>query len=434
MPESHSIPQNFLARARGRFRQFTWGGDWAFPLPGEVKHNLYWFFLDGLFATAGDNIYITYLAIYILALGATRQEIGWMSSITNLVSALVLLPGALLVERIGRRKTIVVTAGGIVARMAMPSLALLPLLLHDRALVWTAIGLAVLRDAGANLAFPAWIAMTGDIVPIEGRGRYFGSRNVVYGLVGMLVIFLAGAWITGAGSPGGYQVAFLAAFGLGSIATYSYWRLRDPHHTPPAARLRLSPGEALRDFKAHPGFLVLCSVMALWNFSLNIAGPFFSVRMVQDLDFTASMIGTLTIIATVSSLLVQRRMGILADRIGPRRVQMFCMLLIPFLTLAWVFITRFWQVALVNTFSGALWGVFGLVSFNLLLSFTPEARRARYSAIYQIVILVSLAAGAACGAWVIGRWGYNGVFLCSGVGRMLAAILFALFVPAAEAN
>ena len=84
---------------------------------------------------------------------------------------------------------------------------------------------------------------------------------------------------------------------------------------------------------------------------------------------------------------------------------------------------------MINIFSGVLWGVFGLVSFNLLLVLTPDDRRARYSAIFQIAMLVALAAGAAFGSWMIGRWGYAGVFVCSAVGRMTAAILFALFVP-----
>lgn len=428
-----SAPKNFASRWKQQIRQFTWGGDWALALADDVKHNLYWFFFDGLFATAGDNIYYTYITIYILALGATSQQIGLMSSITSLVAALVLLPGALMVEKIGHRKEIVVISGGLLTRFMFPLLAVLPFLADGQGLIWAAIICSVVHDAGANLAFPAWIAMTGEMVPIEGRGRYFGARNFIYGIVGMVIIYLAGELITGSGSPGGYQVAFAAAFIIGSVATYSFWRLRDPHPAQPVkTEAPMSLDGALRDFKSHPAFIVLCLVMALWNFSLNIAGPFFNVRMVNDLKFTASMIGILTIVSSVSNLLVQRKMGILADRIGPHRVQMICMLCIPFLTISWVIVAHFWQVVVINIFSGVLWGVFGLVSFNLLLMLTPDAQRARYSAIYQIAMLVALAGGAAFGSWVIGHWGYTGVFTCSAIGRMLAAILFAVIVPAAE--
>ena len=50
----------------------------------------------------------------------------------------------------------------------------------DRAsLVWAAIFFSVLRDSFANLGYPAWMAVTNEIVPIEGRGRFFGSRNFI---------------------------------------------------------------------------------------------------------------------------------------------------------------------------------------------------------------------------------------------------------------
>jgi predicted MFS family arabinose efflux permease len=83
-----------------------------------------------------------------------------------------------------------------------------------------------------------------------------------------------------------------------------------------------------------------------------------------------------------------------------------------------------------NSFSGVLWGAFNLVSFNFLLSLTPDAQRARFSAFYQILVMLALAGGAAVGAWVVTSWGYQAIFLCSAIGRMAAAVLFVRFVPA----
>jgi predicted MFS family arabinose efflux permease len=176
-------------------------------------------------------------------------------------------------------------------------------------------------------------------------------------------------------------------------------------------------------------------VMAFWNFSLNIAGPFFNVYMVENLKFTASMVGITSIVASVASLLIQRRTGRLSDRWGPRKVLMIAMFLIPIMPFAWLFITQFWHVIVLNSFSGALWGAFNLVSFNFLLSLTPDAQRARFSAFYQILVMLAMAGGAAVGAWVVTTWGYPAIFLCSAIGRMAAAILFIRFVPAlAEKN
>ena len=88
------------------FSRLTLGGDWALSEPAETRHNLRWFWFDGFFSSASDNILATYLVLYLLALGASRAQIGLLSSLSSLSVALVLLPGALLVERIGHRKEV----------------------------------------------------------------------------------------------------------------------------------------------------------------------------------------------------------------------------------------------------------------------------------------------------------------------------------------
>jgi MFS family permease len=430
------LTRNFvaLARLRRAVRQFTWGGLWAISLPVSTKRNLSWFFFDGLFASASDNIYLTYLTLFLLSLGASKAQIGLMSSLSSFSAALLLLPGALLVERLGRRKEVTVLFGGVLARVMILGLALLPLLtLGPSGLVWAAVCLSVLRDAFGNFAFPAWMSVTGDIVPIEGRGRYFGTRNFVMGIAGMLVIFLFGEAITRIAAPLGFQIALGAAFGFGILSTFAFARLRDPRAVPDKGAVgQFSFGAALRDLKCHPSFVTLGFVMALWNFSLNISGPFFSVFMVDELKFTASMVGIATITTTISSLVFQRRIGRLSDRLGPRRLQLICMLLIPILPFSWVFVDRLWQVIPLNAFGGIIWGAFNLVSFNFLLSMMPDALRARYSAIYQILITLALAAGAAFGSWIVTEWSYRAVFLGSGIGRVVAALLFAWLVVSRE--
>jgi len=413
------------------FLKFTWGGEWAIPLAIQVKQNLTWFFFDGLFASASDNIIITYVTLYILALGATSAQVGLMSSFSSLASALLLLPGAILVERFGHRKEFTMALGGGVARLAILIMALLPLFTKGTVIIWVAIALSVTRDSFGNFSFPAWVSVTADIVPMEGRGRFFASRNFIMGLKGMLAILLVGELITLTSIPLGYQIALGLAFILGMASTFSFGHIRDPHgiSSPDQAAGSYAPRAILRELQGHPGFLAMSLVMAFWNFSLNIAGPFFNVFMVDNLRFSASMVGITSIVSTVAGLLIQRRSGHLSDRWGPRKVQLISMFLIPFAPFAWLFVTKFWHVIVLNSFSGVMWGAFNLASFNFLLSLTPDTQRARFSAFFQIMVMLALAGGAAVGAWVVTQWGYHAVFLCSAVGRMTAAVLFVRFVP-----
>ena len=428
MPVSFSNIRTRLFRWLSRL---TLGGDWALSEPAKTRHNLRWFWFDGFFSSASDNIVVTYLTLYLLALGASRAQIGLLSSLSSLSVALVLLPGALLVERIGHRKEVTVWAGGGVARAVILFLALIPLGLKGQALIYAAMVLSVIRDVFGNVAYPAWMAIIAEIIPISGRGRYFGTRNFAMGIVGMAVTLLVGELITRTNKPAGYQIALGMAFIIGMMSTYSFAHLRVSKEPPeaPTGTSGLSLPALLRDMWKHPAFLTLAGVSALWNFSLNIAGPFFNVYLVQNLKSTATMVGFLGVVSTIASLLVQRKLGELADRWGAHRMQLISGLLIPVVPFAWVFVASPWHVVPINLLSGVLWGAYSLASFNYLLELTPADQRARYSALFQLMMTLALAAGAAVGSIIISSsLAYKGVFIGSAVGRFTAAVLFARFV------
>jgi MFS family permease len=417
--------------------RLTLGGDWALSESAETRHNLRWFWFDGFFSAASDNILVTYLVLYLLALGASRAQIGLLSSLSSLSIALVLLPGALLVERIGHRKEITVLAGGGVSRVVILFLALIPLGLKGSALIYVAIALSVIRDVFGNLAYPAWIAIIAEIIPISGRGRYFGTRNFAMGVIGMAVVLLVGELITRTNKPAGYQLALIMAFGIGMMSTFSFAHLQISKEPPaaPSGSAGLSLPALLGDMLKHPAFLTLAGVSALWNFSLNVAGPFFNVYLVQNLKATATMVGFLGVVSTIASLFVQRKLGELADRWGSRRMQLISGLLIPIVPFAWVFVASPWHVVPINILSGVLWGAYSLASFNYLLELTPADQRARYSALFQLMMTLALAAGAAVGSIIVSSgWAYKGIFIGSAVGRFTAAVLFARFVRAPKGS
>ncbi|HPX94944.1 MAG TPA: MFS transporter [Brevefilum fermentans] len=425
-------------RIRHTITRFTRGGAWAAVLSASQQHNLTLFFYDGLFSAASDKIILTYLTIYLLSLGITRQQIGFLSSISSFSNALLLLPAAFLVERSGRRKEITTTSA-IISRLMVFLMALLPFfLLGTSALVWIMLALVIIREAANNFAYPGWIALIGDIVPIEGRGRYFGSRNFIMGLAGMLVTLLMGEFITRIGEPLGYQVAFLVATLLAVFAIFFFNRIEDPLAVEKVDR---QPDDAVSasfldnllsifsSFKKHNQFLRFIIFVAVWNFTIQISGPFFTVHMAETLHFTAAMIGVVAVTNTAANMLVQRQFGLLADKWGDRTVSIVLAFLIPLVPLIWgLWVKVYWHAIAVEILSGLLWGGFNLVHFNSLLTQTPEDQRARFSAYYQIIVTLSMALGAAFGSFLIPVIEFVGVTLASTIGRLIAAVIFLVLV------
>ncbi|MBN1995496.1 MAG: MFS transporter [Anaerolineae bacterium] len=414
---------------RRRTRRFTAGGRWTEQLRPAVRQNLRWFWFDGVFANASEAVILAYLSLFVLALGASPAQIGLMSALSSLSAALFLLPGAAAVERWGHRKQTVVFSSGVVGRAMLLLLALLPLAFNGPTAVVIAIGLVVVRNAANHLAFPAWMSLTADIVPLAWRGRYFGSRNIMMSLAGMTTTFLVGLLITFVGGLKGYQLALAVAFVIGAGATYSFNRIRDPLAAATSPQSGLNILGLFGRWRQDAGFWILCATTALWNFSLNIAGPFFNVYLVDGLQAKASMVGALSVVSSLAALPSQRLFGALADRWGPRRVQLLTGLLIPILPWGWALVRSLWQLVPVEFLAGFLWAGYNLAAFNFLLTLMPEGQRERYSALYQIIVMTALAGGAALGGVIAEYGGYKATFIFSGLGRLTAALLFVRFVP-----
>lgn len=393
-----------------------------------MQRNLRWFWWDGLFAQACDSIYLNYQTLFVLALGATAPQIGWLSAGAGFVSALMLLPGAALVERVGRPKELTVAFGGLLARFMLFFMALAPFVVGAPAIVPVVMVLVVLNGAAANLAFAPWASLTAEVVPLTGRGRYFSSRNIAMSIAAVIVTLTAGAVITRIGEPLGYQVALGVAFVFGLLSAGSFSRLQAPKPQTLPPPLPYTPRSLWRDLAARPNFLALCITAALWNFMLNIAGPFFNVYLKEGLQATAAQVGLLTVVTSLTALPALRLFGRLNDHWGSWRVQVLVGLLIPWVPALWVFVNAWWHVIPINIASGFLWAGYSLASFNLLLGLTPPDLRARYSALYQVVVTLSLAGGAALGGWLVGLWGYKTIFVISGMGRLVATLLFAWLV------
>jgi MFS family permease len=401
-------------------------GDMWMQVPATVQHNLRWFWFDGVFARASEVIVTSYQSLFMLALGANAAQIGLTSSLSNVTAALLLLPGAAFVERFGHRKEALVLTSGLLGRLVLILLALLPFMFSGQTAIAIAIALIVVRSAMSNVSLPAWVSLTADMVPLQWRGRYFSFRNLSMEIVGMISTFVFGTLITRVGGLGGYQLALAMAFAIGMGAAYSFVRLDEPPLPVPEVKPDARP--LWKEMLAERNFVAFCATAAIWNFSLNIAGPFFNVYLVQGLHADATMVGVLAVISSLAALPGQRLWGRWVDRWKPHRVLLVTGLLIPFMPAMWALFTSAWQVAPLNLASGFLWAGYDLAAFNLLLVLSPQEHRARYSAVYQVVITVALAAGGALGGVIATYWGYAPVFVLSGAGRMWATLFFMRFV------
>lgn len=379
--------------------------------------------LDGLVSNISESFVANFVNPFALALGATNGQIGWLSALTNLGAALALFPGAQLAERSSRRKPIVVWTAGMAARLALLAIAVAPLIFRGQATIYAFIALIALRAFATQLGFPAWSAMLADLVPSGIRGRYFASRNIALAAAALIFTPLAGRLAESIGLPGGYQASFLVAGLIGFVATGIFARIPEP--TPQASTAAAGKAEgAWKILRTHPRFAAFTAVAFVWNLSLMVAGPFFSVYVVVNLGASPTQIGLLAAANSVTNIIGQRLWGRLNDRRGPAWVMRVTGLGIPLVPLLYAFATDAWFLIPVEILSGFLWSGYSLASFNLLLGLAPAAQRARFSAIYQMAVFSPAFVGPLLGSLLANTVGIRPLFFLSTAGRFIAAILF----------
>src|SRR5690606_34669345 len=128
---------------------------------------------------------------YLLALGAAPWHIALVGSVPFLAQVASPL-GASAAEALGRRR-VLAAAIAATSRLLWLLAAFLPQLVPSAVAPTALVAVVFLAGCFQAANGTVWTAWMGDVVPEDRRGRYFGLRTGVLGVVGMLANLAAGA-------------------------------------------------------------------------------------------------------------------------------------------------------------------------------------------------------------------------------------------------
>lgn len=291
--------------------------------------------LDGLatqaMATLAGGVFLT---AYALALGGSATVVGLIVAIPFLAQVFQ-VPGILLVERLRRRRAVTVAAafGGRLALLPVAGAFLLPAPWG----LWALLGGLAVQSACGAVAGCAWNGWMRDLVPRRRLGRFFGRRLFVCTALGAALSYgaarLVESWGGGAGVYGGLVLAGLlsGAVGVGLLAATP-----EPAMPPRPANDTLPPVLAAPFRDAN--FRRLMAFLAVWGFAVNLATPFFTMVMLQDLGLGLAVVVPLTVAGQVANMAVLPLWGRLSDRLGNKPVLAVCGLLHVAVLAGWVFV------------------------------------------------------------------------------------------------
>ena len=369
---------------------------------------------------------------YALWLGATEAEIAYFVSIASFTSLAQVL-SAPIFHRLKHPKRFVMFAGSLEMFLRF-SIILIPLFLVENRV----LAVALLLGSGLFFGFlngPFYNGWLADIVPQNIRARFIARKTNANLIAGIITGYAAGYYLDLFDGDTQYT-GFLTAFAFATVlGIFGYIRLMTVPHRRHPSQSHSPSQNPLIAFRNSP-FKRLTFFFTTWNFALGIAGPFYSVFMLNHLQISYTTVAIFNSVFMISMVLGYKLMGGLVDRYGGRAV---LNLLIPPTTLTpvlWTFSNPewYWLIPVAMVINGLLHAGIITSTNALLYSTIPDdANKTTYFAAWSSTIQVAYALSPLLGSYLVGLFEPYGfelfgfsigniqlVFLCSS---------FAILVP-----
>jgi MFS family permease len=368
----------------------------------NVRESLRASFKDGIFAAIMLGVTDHYVIPFALLLGATLQQVGWISGFPNLLGSISQLFAVQAIHRIGGRLRLLIRAVMIQAS----------LLLFIAFLAWgdfpyrveLFLLLLVLSSLSGGLAGPAWGSLMSDYIPMRKRGRYFGWRNRILGMANVASTIVAGLLLYWAGESSrtlGFLIIFLMAASARFVsAAYISQMSEVPRRRDPASDFTFLM--FLARFR-ESNFVKFVAFMATLTFATYLAGPFFAVFMLRDLNFSYFTYMVLQVVGTVAGLVALPLWGRHADLVGNVRVLRLAGFLVTLNPLFWLLSHNVFYLSLVQMVVGFAWGGVTLCATNFIYDAVTPQKRVRCISYFNVINGIALFLGASLGGFLASR-------------------------------
>ncbi len=404
------------------------------PAPPEVERTLRLSLIEGGLVQVFINWTTGGVLIgYLLQLGATPFHIAMVGSV-GFLAQMASPVGAWIAEAVGRRRVLnaaLATAGRLCWLLA----AQLPQLpVPDAARPTILVGLVFVAGTFNAATSTIWTAWMGDVVPADRRGRYFGKRSGIMGLIGMVANLAAGAFLDRVGAPLSFQLVIL----VGVVCSLVGAVLILFHHDPPTEKRRVPFGTVLLAPLKNDNFRRFLRFAVFWQFVVMLSGPFTTAYFLESLGMSFTQVAVYTSITAAAAVFTTSRWGRISDWVGNKSMLAVGTFLHgALLPTNWILagltgnLTFVWIAALCDAVA---FGAVGLALFNLAIVTAPKVGRVSFIAAYSVITgLAGFAGGSLSGPlltafqgldYSVAGWnGFHTLFAVSGIGRMAAWVL-----------
>ncbi len=329
------------------------------------------------------------------------------------------LPGGALADILDRRRILIAAQLWIAAAgMLLAGLAALGLLG-----AWGLLALTFAIGAGTAVIFPAWAAVTPDLVPRDDMVQAVALNGVGFNLARALGPAIGGFVMAAAGPAAAFALNALGFLAL-LWALVAWRRPALPRSHLPPERLPSAVRAGLRFAASVPAMRAAILRACAFFFFASAVWALLPLVVRERLELGPAAFGMMLGVAGIGAVAAGVAMPALRARLPQGRLVFFASLL-AYAATALLGLAPHWApAALAMLIFGAAWLAAGSTLGVAAQLTAPAWARARALGVYHLSFFGALALGSAFWGWVGTRAGVPiGLVLCAGTGVMAAAVV-----------
>lgn len=270
---------------------------------------------------------------------------------------------------------------------------------------WVFFTISFVSTLGNAICSIAWSASMSELVPLKMRGKFFGTRNLMFGFWTLVVVLGAGWIVDRYGSSFEvFGMIFSAAAASRMVGLYFLSRMKFPAAVTELRPQTVSLGTFTAVFRDW-NFVRLMLFTGLFGMCLYLGWPFYSVYVLKELHLSVGDLTILTTVFTLGGLVSLRTWGGLSDRFGNKPIMITSALLwLIFAAVSWLLSgpkhhNHLYVTYFVTGFMMA--GFQQLGQFNLMIKMVPPQNTSHYISVYLSFTNMLIALGPLVGGLIL---------------------------------
>jgi MFS family permease len=352
----------------------------------------------GMASTLANNTSSNYIPIFAMTiLGATNYQVGLISSLPPLVSLLMTVPAAIVLNRsVEQRK--IVAFSVLTARLVFLLILLITYVPGSMA-SWVLLGLIAFMSVPNTLANMGWQSLIGNIIEENRRAQFFSDRNRLLTIVGLVTTLIIGLLMKNVSDDiGPYELLFAFTFLFGLAEMYFLLKHKEEVREIKVKEKKRAMDWSIFKDQKYVKFLI---VALCFNIGWQLAWGLFNVYNVRYAGATLFWISMFNVAGMIAQFIAFP----LWKKWSEERGNMFTFIWVafgmscaPFLT---ALTTNLYLLTILSLFTGFFIAGTTLILFNLLLENSPKETRTYCITTYNVLLAIVAFISPQVGIWLL---------------------------------